>query len=62
MKNTSEQAMSELWKIIPSHPSHEVSNQGRVRRRHDFGAYKAGMILSPAISNCGYKRIVLIKK
>jgi hypothetical protein len=48
---------SERWKIIPSIPTHEVSDTGRVRRMVDAGNWKAGKILTPHTDRDGYTRV-----
>jgi HNH endonuclease/NUMOD4 motif len=45
---------AEVWKQIPTIPTHEVSDKGRVRRMADARNWKAGKILSPQQDRKGY--------
>lgn len=48
---------TEVWRQIPSIPTHEVSNKGRVRRLVDAGNWKAGKVLRHHADRDGYIRV-----
>lgn len=50
---------AEIWKTIPSIPTHEVSDRGRVRRRKGARNWVAGKVLSPKLDRKGYLWVTL---
>lgn len=49
----------EEWRVVPEHPSYEVSNHGQVRRRYAKGRWKAGHILRPGQSHSGHLYVII---
>lgn len=50
---------SEQWRTSPSHPSYEVSDQGRVRRSKPGQGAIAGRVLRPGRNGDGYLTVHL---
>jgi hypothetical protein len=51
--------VTETWRQIPSIPTHEVSDRGRVRRLVQSRNWVAGKILSASLCRKGYLRVTI---
>lgn len=51
--------MAEEWRVVPSIPAYEASDQGRVRRLTPAIGTKVGLILKGFVTKNGYKKISL---
>lgn len=51
--------MTEIWRVIPSYPSYEVSNAGRVRRISPYRSTTVGRMLKPYRCPSGHLNVRL---
>ena len=49
------------WRCIPGFPTHEISEEGMIRRRDARGSYPAGYVSTPKLDRYGYYHIGLRK-